>query len=167
MNQPADAPAIDAVDRAIVIATQGGMPLVAQPFHAIAAHLGITPEEVMARMRRMQDEGVIRRFGVVPNNFALGYRASGLSVWDVADDAVDELGARIGQFDFVSRCYRRARHRPEWNYNLYAMVHGQNRIDVEQKVAQIAQLLGEQVRARELLFSTRMLKRTGLRLVPG
>lgn len=155
---------MDAVDRSIIVATQKGLPLVHRPYHAIAELLGITADEVMTRMRRMQDLGVIRRIGVVPNHYAIGYRANGMTVWDVPDEVVDELGERIGKLDFVTHCYRRPRHLPHWSYNLFAMVHGKSRDEVATQIAQIKTLLGEHVHGHDVLFSTRILKKTGLRL---
>lgn len=156
--------AIDAIDRAIIVATQGGLPLVPRPYHAIAESLQLEPEQVMKRMLRMQQVGVIRRLGVVPNHYAIGYRANGMSVWDVPDTLVDQLGASVGSFEFVSHCYRRPRCLPQWPYNLFAMVHGKSRDEVEAQVAQIAAFLGEHVRSHTILYSTRILKKTGLRL---
>lgn len=156
--------AVDAIDRALIVATQGGLPLVARPYHAIAAELKLAPDDVMARLRRLQTVGIIRRVGVVPNHYAIGYRANGMSVWDVPDELVDQLGAAVGGFEFVSHCYRRPRRLPKWPYNLFAMVHGKTRDEVEDKVAQIAAFLGNQARSHTILYSTRILKKTGLRL---
>ena len=156
--------AVDAIDRAIIVATQGGLPLVARPYHVIAERLQLDPEELMARMRRLQTVGVIRRLGVVPNHYAIGYKANGMSVWDVPDERVDELGEAVGGFEFVSHCYCRPRRLPQWPYNLFAMVHGKSRDEVERQVAQIAAFLGEQARSHAVLYSTRILKKTGLRL---
>lgn len=158
------APAIDAVDRRIIKATQGGLPRVPRPYHTLAEELGLTPVEVMGRLDAMLARGVIRRIGLVPNHYALGYTANGMSVWDVPDDRVDKLGRLVGAFDFVSHCYRRPRHRPLWSYNLFAMVHGRCRDEVETKVAAIADLLGPDDHGHEILYSTRILKKTGLRL---
>jgi DNA-binding Lrp family transcriptional regulator len=155
---------IDAVDRRIIEATQEGLPLTPQPYHALAAELDLSPEEVMGRMRAMLERGVIRRIGVVPNHYALGFAANGMSVWDVPDERAHELGHEIGALDFVSHCYRRPRHLPLWPYNLFAMVHGRCREEVEGKVARIAQLLGTADRGHDVLYSTRILKKTGLRL---
>ena len=160
----ASAPPIDATDRAIIVATQHGLPRVAQPYHAIAQQLGLAPETVMVRLRRMLASGIIRRIGVVPNHYALGYKGNGMSVWDVADENITELGRKIGDLDFVSHCYHRPRLLPEWRYNLFAMVHGRDRREVLGKVQQIADLLGPQNRGHTILFSTRILKKTGLRI---
>ncbi|HEY8554637.1 MAG TPA: AsnC family transcriptional regulator [Burkholderiales bacterium] len=155
---------IDAVDRAIIAATQAGLPLVPRPYHAVAAQLGLPAAEVMRRIERMLADGVIRRIGAVPNHYALGYRANGMSVWDVPDAKVRALGRTIGALDFVSHCYHRPRLLPEWPYNLFAMVHGRSREEVEAKVAEIARLIGEDDRGHAVLYSTRILKKTGLRL---
>jgi len=156
---------IDATDRAIIAATQNGLPLCPQPYHVIAAQVGCPAEEVMGRMRRMQAAGIVRRIGAVPNHYRLGYRANGMSVWDLPDERVGDLGQRVGALDCVSHCYRRPRRLPTWPYNLFAMVHGKSREEVEDKVATIKALLGDAVRAHDVLYSIRILKKTGLRLV--
>lgn len=155
---------IDALDRRIVAATQGGLPLSSRPYAAVADGLCVDPAAVMERLRRLLSLGVIRRIGAVPNHYALGYRANGMSVWDVEDGRVGELGRRVGQLDFVSHCYRRPRRLPDWPYNLFAMVHGLDRGEVETKVDRIAALLGAASRGHDVLYSTRILKKTGLRL---
>ncbi len=159
-----DAPPLDAIDRQVIMATQAGLPRVARPYHAIAGQLGVTVDDVMQRLRRMLDTGIIRRIGVVPNHYALGYQANGMSVWDVPDEKIRELGLMIGALDSVSHCYHRPRHLPAWPYNLFAMVHGRDRNEVETKVRTIADLLGTADRGHTVLYSTRILKKTGLRI---
>jgi DNA-binding Lrp family transcriptional regulator len=154
------------LDRRIVRRLQGGLPLTARPYDAVADVLGVTPALVRARVDAMLADGRIRRIGVVPNHYALGWRANGMSVWDVDDTRVDALGARVGALASVTHCYRRPRRLPAWPYNLFAMVHGRDRAEVAGKVEQIAGLLGDAVRAHDVLFSTRILKKTGLRLGP-
>lgn len=154
---------LDAVDRRIVLAAQIGLPLEHEPYRALADAIGLDATELMQRLRRMQETGAIRRIAAVPNHYRLGYRANGMSVWDVTDDRVAELGPRVGAMDFVSHCYRRPRHLPHWPYNLFAMVHARGRDEVEHKVAEIAALLGNACRRHEVLYSTRILKKTGLR----
>ncbi len=155
---------LDELDRRIVVATQGGLPLGPRPYAQIARQLGTEPEEVMGRLRRMLDRGIIRRLGAVPNHYSLGFRGNGMSVWDVPDEKISEYGRRIGDLEFVSHAYHRPRRLPEWRYNLFAMVHGRDRNEVLAKVALIAELLGKDDRGHEVLFSTRILKKTGLRI---
>lgn len=155
---------IDTIDRAIIKATQGGLPLVPEPYAAVAADLGLDEGELWRRLERMQRDGVIRRIAVAPNHYALGMTANGMSVWDVADDRIADLGPQVGALDFVSHCYERPRALPDWPYNLFAMIHGESREEVEQKRAQVAALLGPACRGGDILYSTRILKKTGLRL---
>jgi DNA-binding Lrp family transcriptional regulator len=154
---------LDATDRKIIQATQAGLPLTPEPYQAIAEQLGLTDYDVMRRLSAMQDRGVIRRIGVVPNHYKLGYRFNGMTVWDIPDETIDELGQKVGQLDFVSHCYHRPRHLPEWTYNLFAMVHAKSREDVDDQIRQIADLLGDFNHGCDVLYSTKILKKTGFR----
>lgn len=155
---------LDPVDRKIVEITQEGLPLTPQPYHAIAEQIGIPVSTVKQRILKMLDSGVIRRIGAVPNHYKLGYTANGMSVWNVPDDRVSKFGQIIGQLDFVSHCYRRPRHLPDWPYNFFVMVHGRSRDEVQTKVDQIAAILGSGDHGHTVLYSTAILKKTGLRL---
>lgn len=155
---------LDALDRAIVAATQAGLPRTIRPYQVVAEQVGATPAEVMARLQRMQESGMIRRIGAVPNHYRLGYKANGMTVWNVPDERVRELGEKVGALDFVSHCYHRPRHLPEWPYNLFAMVHGHDRDEVAGQIETIAAILGDADRGHDVLYSTRILKKTGLRI---
>jgi DNA-binding Lrp family transcriptional regulator len=155
---------LDATDRRLIEATQTGLPLCPKPYHAVAEILGLTVDEVMYRLQRMQDLGIIRRIGAVPNHYAIGYRANGMSVWDVDDNQLSELGQNVGGLDFVSHCYRRPRRLPDWRYNLFAMVHGRDQDEVIVKVSQVRQLLGNACKDHQILYSSQILKKTGLRI---
>lgn len=155
---------LDAIDRRLVIATQNGLPLVVRPYRSIADAIGIGEAEAIARFKRLLDVGAIRRIGAIPNHYALGLTANGMAVWDVADESVDEIGRRVGALEFVTHCYERPRHMPLWPYNLFAMVHGRSRDEVLEKIARITDLIGAAARGHDVLFSTRILKKSGLRI---
>ena len=183
--------ALDDFDRALMAATQGGLPLVPRPYDAVGQQLGVSGQRVRERLAQMLETGLIRRIGAVPNHYRLGFTANGMSVWDVDDALVDQLGERIGQLPGVSHCYRRPRHLPKaspgrsqdaespsrgdgmqctptggicWPYNLFAMLHGRTRAEVEQQAEQVRELLGTACRGHDILYSTAILKKTGLRL---
>lgn len=155
---------MDSLDRELIVATQAGLPLVPRPYHALAEALNVPAEEVMCRFQQLLDQGMIRRMGAVPNHYAIGWTANGMTVWDVADERIDELGMQVGRLDFVTHCYRRPRALPDWPYNLFAMVHGATRDECQAKAALIRELLGSNCRSADILFSTRILKKSGLRL---
>ncbi len=151
------------IDLQIMRATQAGLPLVSKPYHAVAEQLNLPVDVVIARFEAMQENGVIRRIGAVPNHYKLGYTFNGMTVWNVPDERVDLLGEIIGQLPFVSHCYHRPRHLPDWNYNLFAMVHGKSEADVNHQIGQVVVLLGEFNLGHDVLYSTKILKKTGFR----
>lgn len=154
----------DSTDRKIVEATQAGLPLTPMPYHDIAERLGLAADEVQHRLRRLLEAGAIRRIGAVPNHYRLGWKANGMSVWDVPDRHVDDAGRMFGSLDYVSHCYRRPRHRPDWPYNLFAMVHGHSRDEVEDRLTRMSAMLRDWDHGHDVLYSTRILKKTGLRI---
>lgn len=156
--------ALSDFDRRLIAATQSGLPLVPRPFEAVGAMLGVSGEAVRERFAQMIAEGLVRRIGAVPNHYRLGYTANGMTVWDVDDARVDALGERVGALPGVSHCYRRPRALPRWPYNLYAMLHGRSREAVEAQRREIRALLGAASRRDEVLYSTAILKKTGLRI---
>jgi siroheme decarboxylase len=155
---------VDALDRQLIAATQSGLPLVPEPYEALGAILGVSAQEVQQRLAAMLERGLIRRIGAVANHYRLGYTANGMTVWDVDDARVDELGERVGTLPGVSHCYRRPRALPAWPYNLFVMLHGRSREDVQGQAEGVAAVLGTACRGHDILYSTQVLKKTGLRL---
>ena len=155
---------IDAKDREIIEALQCGLPLIPAPYAQVAKELDLDEEALMSRLADMKTRGVIRRIAAAPNHYKLGMTSNGMTVRDIEDIRVAELGAQIGALPFVTHCYERPRALPDWPYNLFAMVHGTVRDEVEEKHTQIAKILGDACRAKDILYSTRILKKTGLHL---
>ena len=155
---------IDATDRQIIEALQGGLPLIAAPYAQVADELGMTEARLLDRLAALKTRGIVRRIAAAPNHYKLGMTSNGMTVWDVQDDLIAKLGAHIGVLPFVTHCYERPRALPDWPYNLFAMVHGSTPDEVEEKRGQIAAILGSACRANDILYSTRILKKTGLRL---
>jgi DNA-binding Lrp family transcriptional regulator len=153
----------DSLDRALVASTQAGLPLVPEPYAAIAEAIGTDQPTLLARLAELLASGAIRRIGAVPNHYKLGLRGNGMTVWDVPDDRVEQVGHRLGAREEVTHCYRRPRHPPLWPYNLFAMVHGRGREEVEAHMARLVEEIGADSRAHATLFSTVVLKKTGLR----
>lgn len=147
----------------LITLTQAGMPLVADPWAWIAEHMNLSVEDTLALLQRLQETGAIRRIAAVPNHYRLGYTFNGMTVWDVDDEHIDRLGEIVGNLHFVSHCYRRPRL-DGWRYNLFAMVHGLNAEQIEYERNLIRNQLGDACRADTMLISSRILKKTGLRL---
>lgn len=153
----------DECDRALLQAVEDGLPLVSQPYAALAEQLGMSEGEVMARFWMLQNMGVIKRFGVVVRHHELGYRANAMVVWDIPDDTVREIGRQLGSFPFVTLCYRRPRRPPAWPYNLFTMIHGRDREQVLARVEELVQRSGLVDVRHDVLFSRRRFKQRGAR----
>lgn len=150
-------------DLALIGAIQGGLPLVPRPFAALAEQLGLSEPYILERVQALQDNGVIKRMGLVVRHHELGYGANAMVVWDVPDSEVSELGRCLSKFEFVTLCYRRPRQGREWPYNLFCMIHGRDRDEVIGKVRQLVQCCGLEDIPHNVLFSRRRFKQRGAR----
>ena len=155
---------INEIDKKLIRATQTGLPIEPTPYCRIAENIGLTETMVIQRLKQMLSCGIIRRIGAVPNHYKLGLSANGMTVWNVNDDKLMEMGKITGKLTFVSHCYQRPKHLPMWPYNLFAMVHGHNKDEVMAKTQQIKTLLGSHCQSSDILFSSAILKKTGMRL---
>lgn len=164
---------LSSIERQYILLTQNGLPIIAKPYNWLANELNISVDDVLAMTNDMLDRGVIRRIAAVPNHYKLGYMFNGMTVWDINDEQASEFGNMVGKLPFVSHCYLRPRHMPLWNYNLFAMVHGRSPQEIDQYRDQIKLLLKGILNTRDIklnlktndmLTSTKILKKTGLRL---
>ena len=150
-------------DRALLAALEGGLDLVARPYARLATRVGLSELDVIARLRRLIANGIIRRFGVIVRHRELGYRANAMVVWDVPDEIVSETGGRLAELSFITLCYQRPRRLPDWPYNLFCMIHGRDRAAVEALIERATKHAGLSERPREILFSRRRFKQRGAR----
>lgn len=152
-------------DRELVAAIQGGLPLVAKPYAAIAAQLNLTETQLIERLQALQATGLIKRMGVVVKHRALGYRANAMVVWDIPDDEVERIGALLADETCVTLCYQRPRRLPAWSYNLFCMIHGRERDSVLRRLEQIVAFHGLEKIPHTVLFSGRSFKQRGAHYV--
>ncbi len=153
---------------ALIHASQQGLAIEPQPYLRLAQALGVSEAYVMKQFQTMLDQGLIRRIAAIPNHYALGYVANGMCVWNIADERLDTVGTWLGSQAGVSHCYRRPRRLPAWPYNLFAMLHGKDHDTVRAQAKNISMHITQHfpgvLHDHEILFSTAILKKTGLRL---
>ncbi|MGM0447916.1 MAG: Lrp/AsnC family transcriptional regulator [Methanobacteriota archaeon] len=166
--EPSDRGTLTPDERDLVVEIQGGLPVTETPYADVAAALGADVDWVIETIMRFEREGKVRRVGVIPNHYALGYTENGMTVWDVPEDVLDEVGPAVADLDFVTHCYERPRHAGVWEYNFFAMTHGRTEAESERRIAEVRDLMDEywDVAADDwdTLFSTRILKKTGIRI---
>jgi len=162
MTSAMTAPALDAADRRLIAALDGGLPLAPRPYAAIAARAGIDEDEAIERLARLVADGTIKRFGLVVRHRELGYRATAMVAWDVPDDEAAAAGRALARVPRVTLAYRRARAE-DWPHNLYVMVHARARAEVYAAIARAEAAAGLNGRPRAVLFTRKRYKQTGAR----
>jgi DNA-binding Lrp family transcriptional regulator len=165
---PTDRTTLTPAERDLVTEIQGGLAPGETPYRDVADALGADLDWTLRTIKRFEREGKVRRVGAVPNHYALGYSENGMTVWDVPDDAVDEVGPAVAALDFVTHCYRRPRHEGVWPYNLFAMTHGRSEAESEARIETVRETVCDRTdlgpAGWDTLFSSRILKKTGIRL---
>ena len=154
---------LSAADRRLLAALEGGLPLAPRPYGAVGEAAGMSEEEVLARLARLQEDGLVKRLGLIVRHHEIGYRASAMVVWKVPEDEADRLGAAMAACPGVTLCYRRRASPPQWPYNLYCMIHGRARPAVLDRIEAIAATLDLAACPRAVLFSIRRFKQRGAR----
>ncbi|EMA40366.1 heme biosynthesis protein NirGH [Halococcus morrhuae DSM 1307] len=166
--EPSGRGSLTPAERDLVIELQGGLPLTETPYADVAGAIGQDVEWVVETINRFLAEGKLRRVGVVPNHYALGYTENGMTVWDVPDELISEVGPAIAELEFVTHCYERPRHEGVWPYDFFAMTHGRSEAESERRIEQVRERMGDFFDVGDedwdTLFSTRILKKTGIRM---
>lgn len=174
--EPTDKSTLTPDERDLVLEIQGGLPITETPYADVADALNadcdtdseISTDWVIATIKRFNQEGKVRRVGAIPNHYALGYTENGMTVWDVPDDIVSEVGPEIASLGFVTHCYQRPRHEGVWPYNFFAMTHGRSEAESQRRIEQVRDRMADfwdvDDDSWDSLFSTRILKKTGIRL---
>ncbi|MBL4763980.1 MAG: hypothetical protein JKX67_01665 [Colwellia sp.] len=140
-----------------------GLPSHLSPYHVIAQQLALTEQQVLRQIALWQEEGLIRRFGLVIKHRKLGYNANAMVVWNIPNDEMDNVAQRLAKCAPVSLCYQRPRRLPDWPYNLFCMIHGTDRTLVLQQINHITVQLGLESIQKDVLFSFKAYKQHGAR----
>ena len=154
---------IDESERRLVSVLQEGLPLFMRPFALIAERIGASESDVLSRIGRWLEDGAIKRFGVVVRHQELGYTANAMVVHDLPDERVSEIGRILAEEQDVTLCYRRPRRLPDWPYNLFCMIHGRDRGEVEGIIAELRNRHGLNAFDHQVLFSLTRYKQNGAR----
>jgi DNA-binding Lrp family transcriptional regulator len=150
---------IDPLDKKVIQLVQGDLPLDPKPFALLAEQLGITEHEFIARIRSLKEKGVIRRFGATLRHQEAGFSSNAMVAWNVPEERVKEVGKILAGFREVTHCYQRSAE-PHWPYNVYTMIHGDNREECHALARRMSEKVG--VEAYVLLFSEKEFKKTSM-----
>jgi len=147
-------------EKKIVRELQDDLPLCSHPFKAISERIGMREDELLSEISRLKQQGIIRRFGAIVGHRNLGIAANAMVVWCVPKNKAQEIGEFMAAFPEVSHCYERPTY-PDWNYNLFTMIHGKSKDECEQVIAQISERTG--IQDYKQLYSDQELKKVSMR----
>ncbi len=151
---------IDDTDKRILLALQGDFDDSPEPYEKIACEVELSESEVILRIRRMMDQGIIRRLGAMIRHIEAGIGFNGMVVWNVEPDRVEQAGRRFAAFPEVTHCYERPAFK-EKGGTLFTMVHAETEQSCLNVVRRMADATG--VKDYEIIFSERELKKESMR----
>ena len=152
-------PGLSDLEKKIIAAIQGDIPITERPYQELAEKLGIPEDLLLQKLKALDDQGVIRRFGATLRHQKSGFSANAMAAWQVTEDRVVEVGEKMAAFKEVSHCYRRD-PTSQWPYNLYTMVHARDMASCKD----IVRKMSEETSITEyiILFSRKELKKTSM-----
>lgn len=150
----------DETDQAILHITQDEIPLIREPFEGVAKETGISQEDAIARLKRLINDGVIKRLGISVNQRKVGIVANAVVVWKVSPEQVESVGNTLSSYKEVTHCYERKTDPIKWEHNLFTVLHGYDRESVEKFAEKLSESVG--IRDYLVLFSNEQFKRTSV-----
>lgn len=165
-SRPEEPPAPpDARERAGILLLQEDLPVEPEPFAKLASAAGQTVPELLAMADHLQQRGLMRRYSAVLHHRRAGFGANGMAVW-MLPEGVDaaEIGPQLAAFSKISHCYERPTYE-DWPYQVFTMIHGRSRDEVEEVVAAIQEETG--LGEHATLYSTKEYKKIRLRYFDG
>lgn len=143
MRERAAAPELDAVDRRIVDALQGGFPICERPYAAAAESLGIAEDELLSRLQAMLDRKVLTRFGPMFQIERMG-GAFVLAALAVPEADWERVNAAVNAFPEVAHNYRRESLRNDLNppFNMWFVLATETKDGIAEAVRKIEAATG-------------------------
>lgn len=150
----------DELDREVIRATQGDLPVVSEPWAPAAERLGMSVEALLAHLEGMTERGLLRRVAAILFHRRAGFSANGMGVWQVPDDRIQEIGPRMAAFRGISHCYERPTY-ADWKYQIFTMAHGRSKDECDAILDAIAAEFPE-IQDRATLYSSTEFKKIRL-----
>jgi siroheme decarboxylase len=149
----------DERDVAVIRALQGDLPVVAEPYAAAAAEVGMTGAALLEHLEGMRERRLLRRVAAILYHRRAGFSANGMGVWNAPEDRVEAIGRRMAAFRGISHCYQRPTY-PDWPYSLFTMAHGRSKEECDAILDAIAGDTG--IEERATLYSSTEFKKIRL-----
>lgn len=97
---------LDEIDKKLIVYLQEDFPLVMAPFKELGKRLSLSENEVIARVKKLKDSGIIKRIGITHNPQNLGYKRAlvGLAV---PKEKIEEVVRVVNAFSEITHNYLR------------------------------------------------------------
>ncbi len=148
------------LDKKIIYELSGDLPITTNPYRIIAERLKISESTLFKKIKEFKKKRLIRRFGATLAHRLAGFSANSMTVWNVPQGRVREVGRVMSSFPQVSHCYERPSF-PVWHYNIYTMLHARSRKECREIAQEISKKTG--IEDYKLLYSTKEFKKTSMR----
>jgi len=156
---------MDNINLKVLRATEDGIPLINEPFVEVAKKIGISEDEVITRLKKLKNNGTVKRFGTSINHRKLGAVAKAVVVvWKIPQNLVKTVGSHMSTFNVVTHCYIRQTIPGKWEYNLFTVIHGHDLEAVKQLVKKLSETTG--IKDYAVLFGTKEFKRASASRIP-
>jgi len=149
----------DELDITVIRALQGDMPVVAEPYAAAAAEVGLAHDAFLDHLAAMQERGLLRRVAAILYHRRAGFSATGMGVWQVPDELIEQTGRRMATVRGISHCYQRPTY-DDWPYSVFTMAHGRSKEECDAVLDAIAEQT--QIHERATLYSSTEFKKIRL-----
>ena len=147
-------------DEEIIKALQEDFPICEEPYKVLAARAGVSEDEFLKRVQNFVEDKKIRKMGAVLRHREIGFKFNALCAWEVPPEKIDEVAKIMISHSAVSHCYDR-NTAPNWNYNLYTMIHAKTRAECDSIISELAELTG--VENYQVLYSKKEWKKTSMK----
>jgi DNA-binding Lrp family transcriptional regulator len=147
---------LSAEDIAVIRATQGPMEVRSDAYVPAAERLGASVDEVLERLRSLQERGGLRRVAAILYHRRAGFSANGMGVWAVPEGEILDTGRRMAAFRGISHCYQRPTYE-DWPYSVFTMAHGRSKEECDAILDSIATATG--ISERATLYSSTEFKK--------
>ena len=150
----------DEIDKLLIKEVQEDIPLTLDPYGDIAKKIGISRTEVIKRLKNYSKNGMLKYVGAILYHRNSGYPENGMFTAVVPEMLLKKAGENLSKEPNITHCYERQSY-PNWPYNLYAMIHGKTRSEVEGVVENFVNTID--ITDYQIFYSTKEFKKTSMK----
>ena len=132
-----NAKCLDEIDRKLVQLLQDDFPIVERPWKEVAQKLNLTEDNVISRLKQLNEFGIVRKIGSIVDGSKVGFTTATLVAMKVPKNKVDEVAFVINEYGCVSHNYER-----EHEYNVWFTITASNDNELTSILREITKKIG-------------------------